>query len=112
MPRTIFIDLDGTLVKHNYSPLVTQDSFLPGAVDFLRHARSAGHYCILTTNRSAEKSEAVLKELLTHYNFSFERVMFDLPVGVRILINDTKGTEVRAIAVPVLRDVGLEDISL
>lgn len=112
MPKTLFIDLDGTLVRHNYTPFDVDDVLLPGALEFLLDARRAGHFCILTTNRSAAAAERILARLRTEAGFVFERTLFDLPVGVRVLINDTKGDEVRAVAIPVPRDQGLEGIRL
>ena len=112
MSKTIFIDLDGTLVFHNYEPLVQDDVFLPGAIDFLIRCMQLNYFCILTTNRSKEKSHQVLEHLHVKYNFKFDLEIFDLPVGIRLLINDNKNDEVRAIAIPVVRNFGLKDICI
>lgn len=110
MRKTLFIDLDGTLVFHNYYPREIEDQFLPGALEFLEKASASGHYCVLTTNRSEENSRAVLSTLRDLIGFSFDRAMYELPVGVRVLINDNKDHEVRAIAVPLERNKGLESV--
>lgn len=110
MSKTIFIDLDGTLVFHNYEPLIQDDIFLPGAIDFLIRCRQSNYYCILTTNRSKINSYQVIEHLYFNYNFKFDREIFDLPVGIRFIINDNKNEEIRAIAIPVERNFGLKDI--
>jgi ribonucleotide monophosphatase NagD (HAD superfamily) len=112
MSKTIFIDLDGTLVIHNYKPLIVSDVFLPGATDFLINAKAQNCYCILTTNRSKENSQEVISYLLSEHNFKFDREIYDLPVGIRYLINDNKDDEVRAIAIPLERNLGLINISI
>lgn len=112
MSKTIFIDLDGTLVFHNYSPTSTEDTFLPGAIEFLINAKKRNDYCILTTNRSEENSQFVIDFLKNNYNFIFNREIYDLPVGIRIIVNDNKNDEIRAIAIPVTRNVGLKEISI
>lgn len=110
MPKTLFIDLDGTLVHHNYTPFEVDDVFLPGAIAFLQEAKKSDCYCVLTTNRSHLAAEKTLHRLRSEFDFEFDRTLFDLPVGIRVLINDTKDTEVRAIAIPVQRNVGLVGI--
>ena len=50
--KTYFIDIDGTLVKHNYDPENIPEEFLPGALDFLKSISS--ECVILTTSRSPE----------------------------------------------------------
>lgn len=110
MPKTLFIDLDGTLVFHNYHPREVEDQFLPGALDFLEKARALNNYCVLTTNRSEENSRAVISALRNLIGFSFDREIYELPVGIRVLINDNKNDEVRAIAIPLERNKGLERV--
>ena len=112
MSKTIFIDLDGTLVIHNYRPLIVDDVFLPGAIDFLVKARQSGYFCILTTNRSKINSKNLIDYLNYNHDFKFDREMYDLPVGIRFIINDNKDEEVRAIAIPLVRNFGLKDISI
>lgn len=110
MPKTLFIDLDGTLVRHNYTPFDVDDVLLPGVIDFLLEAKRTACFCVLTTNRSALAAEKILNRLRDEIDFVFNVTLFDLPVGIRVLINDTKEDEVRAIAIPVQRNVGLKDI--
>lgn len=112
MSKTIFIDLDGTLVFHNYQPNTEKDVFLPGAIEFLLNARTKGYYCVLTTNRSESNSREVISSLRKLINFEFDRTIFDLPVGIRVLINDNKDEEVRALAFAIDRNVGLYGVEI
>ena len=57
-----FLDVDGTLVVHNYSPEEQEDVFLPGAVDFLRNT-SESSVVILTTSRTENHMSGVMKKL-------------------------------------------------
>jgi hypothetical protein len=109
MAKTIFIDLDGTIVKHNYTPLITPDVLLPGALEFLTVAMRAGHTLILTTNRNIDECIDTLSMLQLH-GIKFRDTLCGIPVGIRILINDNKDNEIRAVAIPVERDKGLENI--
>jgi predicted secreted acid phosphatase len=112
MSKTIFIDLDGTLVFHNYHPNSQVDIFLPGAIEFLINSRSKGYYCVLTTNRSESNCKGTISSLQKLINFKFDRTIFDLPVGIRILINDNKDDEVRALAIPINRNIGLYGVDV
>ncbi len=111
MSKTLFIDLDGTLVYHNYRPLEEADRILPGVLDFLTEARAKGYFVVLTTNRSQEKAQGALDLLKNSIQFNFDRALYDLPVGIRVLINDNKDQEVRALAMPLERNKGLVGIS-
>jgi hypothetical protein len=42
----------------------------------------------------------------------FDQVICDLPVGPRFLVNDSKGKEVRAVAIALDRDSGIESVEL
>ena len=112
MSKTVFIDLDGTIVFHNYEPLKVKDKFLPGVLSFLKKLKDENFFCILTTNRSKEMAEPVILMLKKEIQFEFDREIFDLPVGVRVLINDNKNEEVRAIAFAVNRNTGLTNLTI
>lgn len=112
MSKTLFIDMDGTLVKHNYDPQNTEDEILPGVFEFLSNTKEMGCFHVLTTNRSKKNCEKILAVFADKISFAFDLELYDLPVGIRILINDNKGSEVRAIAIPLTRDQGLEEVNL
>jgi len=106
MPNTYFLDLDGTIVKHNYTPDKVQDMLLPGVLEELQRAVARGDVLILTTNRSIDNCADILTKL-AELGIIFQHQLFNLPAGVRVLVNDTKGDEVRAKAIPVIRNQGL-----
>ena len=110
---TIFCDLDGTLVKH--VPVPSEDGseieILSKTVEKLKKWTEGGYYIVLTTSRPYNKVFGILDKLKS-LGIEFDQIVCDLPVGPRYLINDSKGKEVRAIAYPLKRDVGIGDISI
>lgn len=87
--HTWLIDLDGTIVKHiggNYENL--SDELLPGAKEFLQSIPASDTIIFLTARPSYIKdaTETFLKRMGIRY----DSIIFDLPEGERILINDEK----------------------
>jgi len=110
---TVFVDLDGTLVKHYPVPQPSAEDLelLPGTVEKLSALRDAGYTLILTTSRVHYNIWPVLHRL-KEFGIEFDQVVCDLPIGPRHLINDNKDGECRAYAHPVLRDVGIANIPI
>ncbi len=108
--KTYFIDMDGTLVKHNYNPREVPDVILPGVVEFLQKLRTNDCFCILTTSRSEVECTGILQKFRTEYSFEFDKSIYDLPSNVRVLINDSKNGLVKAVAIAVERDNGLKGL--
>ena len=110
LPHTWILDLDGTLVVHNgYKS--GEDYWLPGALEFLRAIPETDLVIILTAREEAarERTERFLAESRVLYH----RILFDVPQGERILLNDAKPSGLTcAIAVDVDRDVGLRRLRL
>jgi hypothetical protein len=104
---TLLVDLDGTLVFHNANPLEDKDVFLPGAIAWLKDAKEKGYFIVLTTARAYTACLPIMK-VLKEQGFIFDRLLFELPTGPRILINDgpEKGA-VKAIAHNVPRNLGV-----
>jgi hypothetical protein len=86
-PKTWFIDLDGSIVKHN-GHLNGTDEFLIGAKEFLLSIDSTD-FVIITTARSSKYKKETINFLKKH-KIKFNKIIFDLPTGERILINDKK----------------------
>jgi histidinol-phosphate phosphatase family protein len=60
--RAVFLDRDGTLIRHvHYLSDAAQVQLLPGVAEALRELRRAGYRCIVVSNQSA-----VGRGLLTH----------------------------------------------
>lgn len=105
LPKTWLIDVDGTLFRHN-GHLHGPDELLPGALEFLR-GLPAGDCVVLLTARAPEWEEATRAALHRH-GIRFDRILFGLPTGERVLINDAKPSGLAtAHAVNLPRDAGL-----
>ncbi len=87
LPKTWLIDVDGTLFAHN-GHLSGEDRLLPGAKAFLA-ALPAEDRVILLTARGETHRAATLAALARH-GLRYDDILFGLPVGERLLINDRK----------------------
>jgi len=86
-PKTWFIDLDGTLVIHNgYQN--GGDLLLDGVEDFFKSLPKED-FVIITTARKKEFKKKTIK-FLKKNNIRYNQIIFGLPTGERILINDKK----------------------
>lgn len=96
--KTWFVDIDGTFLKHNSNigldDLIKEtDSHLkeipiPKSIDFLRELPEADKI-IITTARQEHHREHTIKTL-RHLGVRYDDILFDLPSGPRVLINDIK----------------------
>ncbi len=95
--KTIFCDIDGTLVRHLGSGLSGQllnncslENFvLPGVVDKLNEWQSKGYTIVLTTGRR-ESQRKQTEEQLSSLGIIWDHLVMGLPNGPRIIINDLK----------------------
>jgi transaldolase len=97
---TAFVDLDGTLVRHNAGEA------LPGSAARLAAWRRAGHRVVLTT----AAGEARARSVAAAAGLEFDVLVSGLPPGPRVLINDRKPhapLQPAAVALAVERDAGL-----
>jgi len=109
---TIFIDLDGTLVVHNYTPNIIEDELLPGSVAKLKEWQK-NNCIVLTTARSYQNTKRFLDSLSETHNFKFNFIICDLPTGKRILINDMRENGVlKADSFNLVRDKGISECLL
>ena len=107
--HTWLIDLDGVVCPHN-GHLRGDESLLAGVREFWA-AIPAGDCVVLLSARGSEHRSAALA-LLAAEGLRVDHALFGLPHGERILINDAKPSGLRtALAVNVVRDVGLEGIA-
>lgn len=114
-PSTIFIDLDGTILKHShrYSLIHTGPKLLDGVREKLDYWDSIGHTIVLVTARkeSARKqTEEDLRSLMVPY----DQLIMGVSSGNRYLINDklNESSNDRAISINVITDSGLKGVDI
>jgi hydroxymethylpyrimidine pyrophosphatase-like HAD family hydrolase len=115
MVKTIFLDIDGTLLKHHnggLSAILTEEpTLLPGVIDKLNEWEAKGYYVILTTGRAEsmrEFTEKQLESLGVYYNSMIMGLK-----GDRILINDKKWNgDIAGYVFNVDRNVGIKTIDI
>ena len=90
--KTIFCDLDGTLIVHHGNFLDTinrEPTWLPGAKEQIFEWNRLGYRIFITTGRPSsyrEETEAALKKL----GIPYEQLIMDCGNGERIIVNDRK----------------------
>ena len=117
MAKTIFIDIDGTILKHHGEGGLNEiynkpAMLLDGVVEKFEKWKYDECRIILTTARPESMREITEHQLRGHRLFWDEMIM-GLPRGPRVVINDTKddGT-ITAFGAPVVRNAGLRDIDV
>ena len=113
-PSTIFLDLDGTVLKHAHHYDNSQGvspELLDGVLDRLNRWILAGHKIVITTARreaNRQLVEAQLKELGLHWDY----MVMDVSKGKRFLVNDKLQSldDDRAIGVNVITDSGFNSV--
>jgi hypothetical protein len=110
LPHTWLIDLDGCVFRHN-SHLCQEDILLPGVQDFWKKIPLADTIIVLTARSSHYANET--KAAMARFELRYDQIIFDLPVGERILVNDRKPRGLStALSINLERDVGLGNIRL
>jgi hypothetical protein len=88
---TLFVDLDGTLVKNSAqyaSPFWGETDGIQPNVDAINHLYDSGKVqIIITTSRKETKKEVTLRQL-ERVGIKYHKIIFDLSHGRRIVIND------------------------
>lgn len=104
LAKTWIFDLDGTLLKHNGYKLDGRDTLLPGAKAYLDELPDEDRVLILTS-RTEEYREETLR-FLKENGIRYDEILFNMPMGERILVNDRKPSGLdMAVAVNLDRDV-------
>ena len=87
--HTWIFDIDGTIVKHNGYKLDGYDTLLPGVKEFFTNEIRDEDIVILVTSRTNEYKKSTI-EFLYNNDIKFDHIIFNLPFGERIIVNDEK----------------------
>lgn len=110
LAHTWIIDLDGTIVEHN-GHLNEGDKLLPGVREFFQGISQKDYIVILTARDKCYESVTI--DFLNKNNIRFNRIVFGLPNGERIQINDIKPKGLKtAVAINITRDDGLHNLEI
>lgn len=103
--KTWIFDLDGTLLKHNGYKNGGEE-LLPGVKEFFSKISKDDRIVILTARDT--KYQQITETFLNDNGIRFDHIIYDLPIGERILFNDKKPSGLKtAYAYNLDRDSGL-----
>lgn len=110
LPKTWIFDLDGTILEHN-GYLHGEDKLLPGVKTFWEQIPETDFILILTSRKTEEKCRT--ENFLNNNQIRFNQIIYDIPMGERILINDDKPSGLpMAFSVRPKRNEGLSDLMI
>jgi len=112
--KTIFCDLDGTVLthKHSYSSVTSEEpKLLEGVSDKFDQWDSQGHKIILVTARK-ESARSITERHLESLGIPYDLLIMGVTSGERILINDNFEDDLpdRAQSVNIRTNQGFKDI--
>ena len=91
--KTLFLDIDGTLVKHENPSITSKPSHkmvvLKGTIDRLLEWNKKGYTIILTTGRRESMRDKTKIQLET-FGIFYDQLIMGIGGGERIIINDRK----------------------
>lgn len=109
LSHTWLIDIDGTILKHN-GHINGNEELLPGVLDFWSSIPQNDLIILLTARKSSDAYDTV--KFLKNHCLRFDHIIYDTPVGERILINDIKPSGlITALAVNLSRNSGFSDLN-
>lgn len=88
LSHTWLIDIDGTIAIHNGYLSEGADIPLENSCAFLRELPKDDFIILLTSRRESAREET--ENFLKNNNIRYDEIIFGLPVGERILVNDNK----------------------
>ena len=90
-PKTIFCDIDGTLIKHIPPGCLhkCKVEVLSGTVEKLHEWDKKGYNIILTTGRK-ESLRKITEKQLSDCGIFYDKLIMGIGGGTRVLINDLK----------------------
>lgn len=107
LAKTWVFDVDGTLLVHNGHLRTLGDEVLPGVKDFFSNIPSEDKVILLTARKEMFGEE--LESFLHDNGIRFDKILYGMPMGERILVNDKKPSGlITAYAVNKERDAPLD----
>ncbi len=101
--KTWIFDIDGTIVKHNGYKIDGHDSLLPGSKNFI-DSIDENDMIIFITSRTEDYKKVTI-DFLKNNKIRYDEIIFNAPVGERVLINDKKPSGLNtAVAINTKRD--------
>ena len=103
LPKTWIFDLDGTLLKHNGYKIDSEDTILPGVLEYLDTIPDEDKIIVFTSRTDEYKNMTI--RFLKKHNIRYDEILFNIPMGERIVVNDRKPSGIdMAVAVNMDRD--------
>lgn len=88
LPKTWVLDVDGTIVVHNGHLRPVGDELLPGVKEFFASLPPQDVVVLLTARK--KEIGPRLEAFLTDHHIRFDTILYGMPAGERILVNDCK----------------------
>lgn len=103
LPKSWIFDLDGTILKHNGYILDGIDTLLPGAKEYIDSIPEEDKIIIFTSRKDEYRQMTI--DFLKENQIRFDEILFHMPMGERIVVNDRKPSGLdMAVAVNLDRD--------
>ena len=116
-PKTIFCDIDGTIVEHAKPNEASKPNFkmklLNGTIEKFLEWDKKGYNIILTTGRKESLREYTEKQL-SEVGIIYDQLIMGIGGGCRVLINDKKpnNTNNTATAFNLTRNEGISSVNV
>jgi predicted mannosyl-3-phosphoglycerate phosphatase (HAD superfamily) len=113
-PTTVFLDIDGTLLKHHGSLSligIMPPVLLDGVHEKLDEWDKKGYRIILITGRK-ESMRELTENHLKMVGINYDRLIMGIGNGPRVLINDAHEDQEMAFGITIERNKGLKNIQI
>ena len=113
---TLFVDIDGTLVKYRkFSEIETSEAEpIQDVVDYINNHYDSGSVIIITTARPEKYKQLTIDEL-NKVGVKFNKLITDCGRGTRVILNDLDPSNPgirRAVGINLVRNEGLKNIEI
>jgi intein/homing endonuclease len=115
-PKTIFLDIDGTLIEHSENiskQLTSEPKIIQGTLEKLLEWDRKGYNIILTTGRR-ESVRKLTEDQLSKLGIYYDQLIMGIGGGVRVLVNDRKkdSEDDTAVAINLKRNSGIQSVKI